>query len=142
MFVMCVIRHTVTSNLIKHIFKHNGDCPYVCDVCNKAYSDKYDPIMHKRKHSGGCPYVCDVCNKAYSDDSNLIKHICKHIGECPYVCDVCNKAYGDKSSLIKHKPIHSSEHPMFVMCVIRHSVDRAAWIFINTCIILRVQITD
>ena len=111
-------------------------------MCNKAYSYKSSLINCKHIHSGKSPYVCDVCNKAYSNKSNLIKHISKHIGECPYVCDVCSKAYSDKSSLIKHKPIHSSEHPMFVMCVVRHSVNRAVWIFINTCIILRVQITD
>jgi len=35
-------------------------------VCNRAYSDKISLINHIWKHSGERHYVCDVCNKAKS----------------------------------------------------------------------------
>ena len=35
-------------------------------VCNRAYSGKISLINHICKHSGERHYVCDVCNKAKS----------------------------------------------------------------------------
>ena len=48
MFVMFIIRHIVTSTLIQHKHTHTGEQPYVCDVCNKAYSDRSTMRQHKR----------------------------------------------------------------------------------------------
>ncbi|XP_052249663.1 zinc finger protein 235-like [Dreissena polymorpha] len=31
-------------------------------------------------------YVCDICNKAFTDNYNLIQHIRTHTGERPYAC--------------------------------------------------------
>ena len=73
MFVMCVIRHSVTSSLIRHKRIHSGECPYVCDVCNKAYGDK-SSLRHIRVHNGERNYTCEVCNKAFSQQSSLNIH--------------------------------------------------------------------
>jgi len=78
--------------VISHERKHSGEPPYICDVCNKAYSDKSNLLRPKHKHSGERPYVCDVCNEAYSNRSNLIRQKQTHSGECCYTCEVCNKA--------------------------------------------------
>ena len=40
--------------------------PYVCEMCNRAFSQKNTLIRHKRTHSGERPYVCEMCNKAFS----------------------------------------------------------------------------
>ena len=100
-----------------------GEHPYLCEVCNKAFSKKSSLVRHNRTHSGDGPYICDVCNKAYSDKCNMIKHKRKHSGERPYVCDVCNKAYNDKNTPIRQTHTVVSAL-MFVMCVIRHTVTR------------------
>ena len=69
-FVMCVMRHTVTSRLTQHKCTRTDERPYICDVFNKVYSQKSNLITHERKHSGELPYVCDVCNMAYSDEKS------------------------------------------------------------------------
>ena len=61
-----------------------GEHPYLCEVCNKAFSKKYQLTTHQRIHSGERHYVCDVCNKTYSEKSKLIRHKRTHTGERPY----------------------------------------------------------
>ena len=80
-----------------------GECPFLCEVCNKAFSKKDNLITHKCIHSGERPYSCEVCNKVFSQESKLITHQRIHSGERPYICDVCKNAYTNKNNLRKHK---------------------------------------
>ena len=48
--VICVIRHSGQRNLIAHQRIHIGEGHYVCDMCNKAFSDKSILIKHTRIH--------------------------------------------------------------------------------------------
>jgi len=78
-------------------------------------------------HSGKRPYICVVCNKAFSQKRDLVTHQHLHCGEHPYNCDVRNRAFSEKSSLIKHQRIHTGECLIRVIFLIRHSFSRAIW---------------
>ena len=55
-------------------------------MCNKAYSDNL--INLNLLHSGERPYICDVYNKAYSDKGNLITHKRTVVSDIMFVmCD-------------------------------------------------------
>jgi len=51
MFVMCVIRHTLTSNLIKYIRIHSGERHYTYEVSNKAVSQQSSLNIQQHMHS-------------------------------------------------------------------------------------------
>jgi len=54
MFVMCVIRHPVTSSLIRHKRKHSGEHLYHCEVCNKVFNQQSSQIRYLQLRSDGC----------------------------------------------------------------------------------------
>ena len=55
------------------------------------------------------PFVCDVCNKAYTNNQNLKLHKVDHSNERPFACDVCNKTYTNSQNLKLHKMIHNNK---------------------------------
>ena len=42
-------------------------------MCNRAYSDKSRLRKRELVYEGERPYLCEVCNKAFSQQSNLIR---------------------------------------------------------------------
>lgn len=46
-----------------------------CDICKKSFTHL---SIHKRVHSGEKPYVCNICNKSFSQCGSLSKHHLVH----------------------------------------------------------------
>ena len=51
--------------------------PYECDHpgCGKRFSIMGALTIHKRMHNGDKPFKCPQCDKAFSESSNLSKHV-------------------------------------------------------------------
>ena len=71
----CKYRTKWRNGLIIHIRGHTGECPYVCDYCNKGCKSKSELTIHERKHTGYKPYKCQLCNKSFAQSSRLKSHI-------------------------------------------------------------------
>lgn len=76
--------------------------PYVCQVCNKRFTQKAHLITHKRTHTGEKPYACHICHKRFAQSSHLNTHKRIHTGEKPYFCTLCNVGYCRKQRLELH----------------------------------------
>ena len=46
-----------------------------CDICKKSFTHL---SIHKRVHSGEKPYVCNICNKSFSQCGSLSKYNMVH----------------------------------------------------------------
>lgn len=55
-----------------------------------------------RIHEGTRAYVCEVCEKAFTQKSHLTRHMYIHTGERKHGCEVCGKWFVESADLKKH----------------------------------------
>lgn len=78
-------------------------CPYVCDICGKAFPENAKLTTHRKTHTRPKIFICDVCKKAFSRRDHLNVHKRIHSGERPFKCEVCGYAFTRIDHLMRHK---------------------------------------
>lgn len=99
----------------KHVkSQHPGKKPYVCNECNKTFTDPSNLNHHKIIHTGKKPYKCNFCVKEFNQKVELTFHMRKHhTYEKPYKCDFCGKEFASNSELTLHMRRHHTHEKPF-----------------------------
>lgn len=103
----CHKTFTSRSNLERHARLHTGFKPYICAICQKAFSRKDHLSNHSAKHA----YKCGNCNKRYADKPNLATHFTyEHDSILTNCCEFCNKGFGNVETYEEHLKTHPQYH--------------------------------
>ncbi|XP_005097013.1 zinc finger protein 544 [Aplysia californica] len=98
-----------------HMWIHEKEKQFSCDLCKKKFLRARELISHKRTHTGERPYSCAVCSQKFVSASSLRRHELLHNRESDesrqlvssYGCDICGKVFAQKGNLNVHLKTHS-----------------------------------
>ncbi|XP_055308951.1 zinc finger protein 665-like [Sitodiplosis mosellana] len=133
------------SNLKRHMFKHTGENPFPCNICNKRFTTNSNLQTHLKTHPDEYPFSCSVCLKRFAqNDERLVHedvcngrhfecHLCKqystliefslkvhmrgHSGDRPFRCSVYSKRFTVRCNLKAHSKIHTNPRPIKFRCM-------------------------
>ena len=80
---------------------------YICDICEKAFSQSANLNTHKKwKHSqmpGTLPkHRCNICSKHFNGKNLLNSHLKMYHEKGDFQCRICQKELQNKASLLSH----------------------------------------
>ncbi|XP_026292553.1 zinc finger protein 133 [Frankliniella occidentalis] len=102
----CNLEFDIFVDFKRHLSTHQGEKPFTCNVCEKAFASKSILNVHSRIHNGTKPYRCDICGQAFTQKQSLDYHMRRHNVENPFKCDVCGISFQRRYFLEKHKENH------------------------------------
>ncbi|XP_045456226.1 uncharacterized protein LOC123666062 [Melitaea cinxia] len=91
----------VNSSYKRHMRDHASLPVYICEICDKTFSDSSNFCKHKKVHNLAV-LICDICKKKFNNKMTLIKHIEMHQLIEPINCKTCKKVFYTPSSYNKH----------------------------------------
>ena len=85
---------------------------WTCLYCNKTFQQSSNYKNHMRTHSDERPYVCEICDIGFKERYHLKKHLLfKHTNEAKEKCRHCGKRFKDSTAVRAHERIHSDLRP-------------------------------
>lgn len=99
------------SSLEAHIRNHSGERPYICLICNKDFTTKWNLKLHKWTHASRIskPFKCDQCKGAFIRESDYTAHMNSHKSVRPYTCNYCGAQFIRKYNCIRHVKEHVND---------------------------------
>ena len=76
---------------------------YICLVCDKMYTSRYNIRMHMNLHTGSNLHKCVFCAKTFGHKHVYDSHVRTHTGERPFSCGKCERTFGDRSNCSSHR---------------------------------------
>lgn len=76
---------------------------YICLVCDKMYTSRYNIRMHMNLHSGNNVHKCSYCGRHFAHKHVYESHVRTHTGERPFSCGKCDRKFGDRSNCTSHR---------------------------------------
>ncbi len=97
---------------LKHMTCHDEIKPYECLECGKKFAKAIHLRDHRKRHFEQGNYECQFCPKKFHTPIKLREHIRVHTGEAPLICNICGKGFKRHSNLSEHKRIHDENRPV------------------------------
>ncbi|XP_069562679.1 uncharacterized protein [Brachyistius frenatus] len=82
-----------------------------CNICGKAFTDKYKLNRHRRIHTEEKSYYCNICGKTFFQTCTLKVHKRIHTGKKLYSCNDCGKRFARITTLNAHVRVHTGGRP-------------------------------
>ena len=80
----------------------DGSQRYICLVCEKMYTSRYNIRMHMNLHTGNNVHTCTFCGRRFAHKHVYESHVRTHTGERPFACEKCDRKFGDRSNCASH----------------------------------------
>ena len=85
------------SEFLQHVkVVHHNIKSFVCNECDKTFSQFCDLKRHMRTHTKEKPFQCLVCDKRFTQCRDLKTLMRTHTNEKPFQCLVCDKRFTQK----------------------------------------------
>ncbi|XP_037296820.1 uncharacterized protein LOC115451564 [Manduca sexta] len=96
------------TNLRSHLQTHSGKRPYMCIVCNKGFTTKWNLKLHRWTHMSRSskPFKCHLCKGAFIRQTEYISHMNAHKSVRPYTCNYCGCQFIRKYNCQRHVREH------------------------------------
>lgn len=103
---LCNLHFSTSRQLFHHQqLKHPRMKSHQCKYCGRFFARTTVLTEHIRTHTGKKPFVCNVCNKAFSQMTNLKRHQ-KIYDRKSITCRYCKAVFTDYALLLKHMQSH------------------------------------
>ena len=89
--------------MIASMTSDHASSRYICLVCGKAYTSRYNIRCHLNMHSGKNVHSCPFCNRFFAHKHVFDSHLRTHTGERPFSCTRCGRAFSDRSNCSSHQ---------------------------------------
>ncbi|KAB7501648.1 Zinc finger protein, partial [Armadillidium nasatum] len=97
---------TSTTATTSRVMDRSHQCPF----CLFKSQYKHVIVRHiKFKHTGERPHGCPMCNSRFVSASDLQRHLYTHTGENTFSCLYCSRKFKNKSSLKIHVSIYKTK---------------------------------
>ena len=87
---MCDFQCNARSSLKRHMYTHSEDPMegrnHRCELCMKAFFNKYDLKQHLLTHGKIRPYQCKLCSGTFTNFSGHRQHMMKTVRILLYSC--------------------------------------------------------
>ncbi|CAO3646258.1 unnamed protein product [Cunninghamella blakesleeana] len=96
---------TLITNVNK-IAKEDESKAYVCDICHRGFSRRYNLGTHIKTHDKNRvkPFACYLCPKSFDRKHDCERHISTvHMGERLFTCTPCNISFSRRDALHRHQ---------------------------------------
>jgi Zinc finger, C2H2 type/C2H2-type zinc finger/Zinc-finger of C2H2 type len=105
--------HCRTAHKKQEESKKKAKKEYICEVCLKSHTSKFNLNYHLAHHYNLKNFECDVCPNAYNTKSDLNQHKKSHENKTVALncnnsiqCSICNRSFSSSWHLEEHLKKH------------------------------------